>query len=45
MNQPPDHLTEKADRYRRLLADALSKTRIVARVDSSWHSATNLKRN
>jgi|GEM_PF-6429935 hypothetical protein len=33
MNQSPDHLTEKADRYRRLLADALSKTRIVARVD------------
>ena len=33
MNQSPDHLTEKADRYRRMLADALSKIRIVARVD------------
>ena len=33
MNQSPDHLTEKADRYRRMLADVLSKIRIVARVD------------
>ena len=29
MTQPQDHLTEKSDRYRRLLPDALSTANIV----------------
>jgi len=38
MTQPQDHLTEKSDRYRRLLADALSKAGIVPDRSSHLHS-------
>jgi len=38
MTQLQDHLTEKSDRYRRLLADALSKTSIVPDRSSHLHA-------
>ena len=39
MTQPPqDHLTEKSDRYKRLLADALSTASIVPDKSSHLHA-------